>query len=363
MIQFKFAAKHEAAGRAEIANEELVTVIVAAYNAEKTIGETLHSVRAQTYRTLEILVVDDGSVDRTSEIVEEHIKADSRVRLIYQSNGGVAAARNRAITEARGEYIAPIDADDLWCPTKIDKQIKAMRNHGPKVALVYTWSALIDFEGTISSRPEPEDEGDVLARMCLGNLPGNASSALMRKQVLLDVGGYDVSLRLKRAQGCEDWKLYLNIAESYEFAVVRQHLTYYRVTDGNMSSDVLQMLRSHDLVASEFRKAYPEYAEQFRESRDSILKWLIRRALLNANLWATAVLTMRLFRNDYRCAVRFLREALVRLPSFFLKCMSGAVNQSCLNRESNDHVPGTTKSDGCDIVSATQGRVGTRTSL
>lgn len=298
--------------------EELVTVIVAAYNAEKTIDETLHSVRAQSYRQLEILVVDDGSTDATRKIVEEHVKADTRVHLICQENGGVAAARNRGITVAKGEYIAPIDADDLWCPTKIDKQMKAMRDRGPKVGLIYTWFTVIDEKGQIVFKVQPSDEGQVLAQMCLGNLPGNASSALMRRNVAIEAGGYDTSLRSRNGQGCEDWKLYFGIAESYEFVAIKEFLTHYRVATGNMSADVLQMLRSHDLVLSDFRKAHPECASQFHESRNRILKWLIRRALSNANLTDAVILMLRLFENDYRSALSFLLNGLVHFPLRFL---------------------------------------------
>jgi glycosyltransferase involved in cell wall biosynthesis len=294
--------------------EQLVTVIIAAFNAEKTIDETLQSVRAQTYRQLEILVVDDGSSDATSKIVEEHIKADGRVRLIRQENQGVAAARNRAIAEARGEYIAPIDSDDLWRPTKIDKQVSVMRDRGPKVGLVYTWFAVIDSQGRITANVRPNGEGRVLAQMCLANLPGNASSALMRRKAVIEAGGYDVSLQLKNAQGCEDWKLYFTIAENYEFAIIRNYLTYYRISTGNMSTDVLQMLRSHDLVLADSLKAHPEYTEQFHESRNLILQWLIRRAVSNRNLPATAVLTLRFLENDSRSALAFLLKGLALFP-------------------------------------------------
>src|SRR6202030_2796295 len=149
----------------------------------------------------------------------------------------------------------------------------------PKVGLVYTWFAVIESQGRITANVRPNGEGRVLAQMCVRNLPGNASSALMRRRAVLEAGGYDLSLRLRNAQGCEDWKLYFGIAESYEFAVIREFLTYYRMAAGNMSTDVLQMLRSHDLVLSDSRKIHPEYAEAFREGRTLILKWLIRRAL------------------------------------------------------------------------------------
>lgn len=89
---------------------DLVTVVIPAYNAAATIDETLLSVRSQSHRRLEILVVDDGSKDATAHIVQRHCAEDSRIRLIRQRNSGVAAARNRGVAEATGDFVAPIDA-------------------------------------------------------------------------------------------------------------------------------------------------------------------------------------------------------------------------------------------------------------
>ena len=132
--------------------EDLVTVIVPAYNAAATIDETLRSVRAQSHASLEIIVVDDGSVDSTAQVVERHVEADSRVALIrHSANKGVAAARNTAIAAGKGDLIAPIDADDLWHSLKIEKQVAVMRKGGRKVGLVYTWSALLDAESRVTA--------------------------------------------------------------------------------------------------------------------------------------------------------------------------------------------------------------------
>jgi len=97
-------------------NLPLVSVIVPAYNAEAFIAQTLDSIISQTYQNIEILVVDDGSQDRTPEIVESFAQRDQRITLLRQANAGVAAARNLAIEKSNGEYIAPIDADDIWYP-------------------------------------------------------------------------------------------------------------------------------------------------------------------------------------------------------------------------------------------------------
>jgi glycosyltransferase involved in cell wall biosynthesis len=100
----------------------LVSVIVPAFNAATTLAEALGSALAQTYKNIEILVVDDGSTDATAAIAREFAAADGRVSLVRRSNGGIAAARNSGIAVSKGAYIAPLDADDLWHPTKIEKQ-------------------------------------------------------------------------------------------------------------------------------------------------------------------------------------------------------------------------------------------------
>lgn len=122
----------------------LVSVVIPAYNAESTIDDTLRSVRGQTHRELEIIVVDDGSTDRTTSVVKAHAAADGRVTLIAQENAGVAAARNAGWQSARSAFIAFVDADDLWAPSKIERQLEVILRGGLRVGLVYTWWALID---------------------------------------------------------------------------------------------------------------------------------------------------------------------------------------------------------------------------
>ncbi len=112
----------------------LVSVIIPAYNAENFIAKTLASVVAQTYRRLEILVVDDGSSDRTQSIVQTMAQQDPRIKLFKQANAGVAAARNAGIDKAKGEYIAPIDADDLWHPETLEKLLIPFDRGGTNLA-------------------------------------------------------------------------------------------------------------------------------------------------------------------------------------------------------------------------------------
>jgi len=130
-------------------SEKLVTVVVPAYNAARTIDETLRSARAQTHRNLEILVVDDGSRDQTAAGGRPPAALVNRIRLIAQPNAGVAAARNLGIAEARIDLIAPLDADDLWDSHQDRQATAALARGGEKTALVYTWYAIIDEGGNV----------------------------------------------------------------------------------------------------------------------------------------------------------------------------------------------------------------------
>ena len=267
---------------------ELITVVIPAYNAAATLDQTLESVRSQSYRNIEILIVDDGSRDETPSIVTRHAAADDRVRLISQANGGVAAARNRGIAEARGKLIAPIDADDLWASTKLEKQIATMAEGGPGVGLVYCWYAIIDAGGFINGIAKPTKSGKVLSSLCENNFVGNGSSPLMRKDVTLAAGGYSTQLRAARAQGCEDWLLYLRIAEKHEFRVVEECLLGYRMVPGSMSRDGRQMLRSLRHVSGQILERNPGQSQNLVKGDFNLSAWLFRRAICGLSLRSAA---------------------------------------------------------------------------
>ncbi|EHJ61938.1 glycosyl transferase family 2 [Novosphingobium pentaromativorans US6-1] len=264
----------------EPAGSETVSVIVPAYNAARTIGETLRSVTAQTHRELEIVVVDDGSADDTPAIVQGLAARDPRIRLLRQANAGVAAARNAGIAASTGRFIAPVDADDLWHPAKIERQLAVFRQGGERMGLVYTWFALIDGKSqVVQLRHRPCHEGDVLAPLAFHNFIGNGSSALIRRSAFDRTGGYDTTLRARGGQGCEDWKLYFEIAEHHHFGFVPEPLTGYRDLPDNMSSDVLQMLRSRDLCTEDLLPRHPELAKAFQSGRNRLSRLLFHRAI------------------------------------------------------------------------------------
>src|SRR5690606_11817597 len=227
----------------------LVSVVIPAYDAQPFIAAAVASACAQTHRALEVLVVDDGSRDRTAAIVEALAARDPRVRLLRRPHRGVAAARNRAIEEARGEYIAPLDADDIWLPAKIERQLRALERAPAGTGLVYGWSADLDADGRLTGGYcAHELPPHVPAALLFRNFIGCSSVPLIRRICFERAGAYQPAYAARGAQGCEDLDLYRRIARYYEFALVREFLVGYRQTPGRMSSNALAMARSFRLA-------------------------------------------------------------------------------------------------------------------
>lgn len=275
----------------------LVSVIIPAYNAAAFLAETLDSVLSQTYRNLEVLVVDDGSQDDTPRIVEAVAVRDSRVHLLRQQRRGVGVARNLAVARASGAYIAPIDADDIWFPSKIEKQVGCMEEAGPSVGLSYTWWLGIDENGTSLIRSYPwRLEGDLADALTALNFIGNASVPLIRKACFDRVGGYDPGFQALGTPGCEDWDLSLRIAEHYRLSLVPEHLAGYRRVRGSMSGDFATMVRSHELMLQRLRQRRPDVP-------DILQRW--SRGQLYGYIAMTGART-----GDYRGAVSWFTKGL-----------------------------------------------------
>lgn len=292
-----------------IQDNATVGVVVPMFNAERTVGTTLTSICRQTYQALDIIVVDDGSTDRSASIVASHAEKDRRIRLLAQSNAGVANARNSGAASTDAEFLAFIDADDLWAPSKIALQLQALQEGGPSAGLAYCWFAHIDEDGRVFSlHNRPDAEGRVLQRMCRNNFVGNGSSMLVRRSAFERAGQFDSSLRARNAQGCEDLLMCLRIAESYEFRVVPQHLVGYRMTNTNMSSDVMQMLRSCEIVLAEYREKYPQFGGDLDAHLVDMIHWLVVRALVGGRVLNAGELLAKLFALEPRMAI-------TRLPS------------------------------------------------
>ena len=311
------------------AAEYLVSVVVPAHNAEATLDETLRSVRAQSHANLEIIVVDDGSSDMTDVVAEAHAAQDPRIRIIKQENQGVAAARNRGWSEARSEFIAFVDADDLWAPRKIERQLDRLISAGERVGLVYSWYVLIDDKSTIiTDGPPARCAGDVLSDIFVGNFIGNGSAVLVRRNALLAANGFESGLRTAGAQGCEDFLFYCRVAERYHFAFVPEYLIGYRDLPNNMSSNLPRMLRSWTLVVDEMLTRHPGRSELLNRGIRNYGGWVLLRALWCGNVAYFCQSVWLLARRDRMLALKIAcwdlsREALVLASRRLRKIATG----------------------------------------
>jgi glycosyltransferase involved in cell wall biosynthesis len=267
----------------------LVSVILPVHNGADYVGIALDSVLTQTHQNLEIIAVDDGSTDDTLKILENYAARDARVHVFTQPNSGVARARNRAIAEARSEFIAPLDADDLWQPTKIARQLQRLTEAGEETGFVYSWWVWIDSNGAVLDRsPRWTIEGGVFERLLQVNFIGNASVPLLRKHCVKEVGGYNEELNAANAGGCEDWELVLRVAERYRVAVVPEVLLGYRRRPGSMSTSCYTMWRSQQAVMQKMRELRPGLNPQvLRRSDQQFSFYLAGLSFWSGNFYAT----------------------------------------------------------------------------
>ncbi|GEM_PF-665054 len=208
----------------------LVSVIIPAHNAAPFIGAALRSVTAQTYRRLEVIVVDDGSIDDTCEQV---LRCSPDVTLVRQPNSGAAVARNTGIQRSHGAYVAFLDADDVWLPRKVERLVDVLERR-PDVAAAYHGYAAIDEAGTIIGHPVIRTHsGNFLEAMLLSCLFG-PPMVMIRRACLDRIGLFDPSLRLG-----QDWDLFLRMAlAGCKFHSVPEVLVHCRTHARNSTRDL-----------------------------------------------------------------------------------------------------------------------------
>jgi len=211
----------------------MVSVIIPTYNRAHLISIAIKSVLNQTYQDFEIIVVDDGSIDNTEEIVKDF--TDFRIHYIcHKYNQGVSATRNTGIRASRGEYIALLDSDDEWLPEKLSKQIKVLQYESPEVGAVYSNLCYIDENGKNTNKLLNPKKGGYIYEDLLGrNCVGPPSTLLIRKECFNRVGLFD---NLLNAQ--EDWDMWIRIAKYYRFVFIKIPLIKYRKHSSQISKNL-----------------------------------------------------------------------------------------------------------------------------
>jgi GT2 family glycosyltransferase len=227
-----------------------ISVIVPVYNAERTILETIRAVQQQTFLDLELIVINDGSTDRSLELL--NTVNDPRLRVFSYPNGGVSVARNRGITHASGDFLAFLDHDDLWTPDKLELQLAALQQH-PEAGVAYSWTYYMDEKGESFYPDNPVFfEGDVYSQFLVDNFIASGSNCLIRKQAVESVGEFDPSL-----PGCDDWDYWLRLARHWYFVVVPKRQIFFRQSLGSQSSKVEMMERNSLKVIEKAFQAAP----------------------------------------------------------------------------------------------------------
>ena len=224
-----------------------VSVIIPTYNSAQFIVETLESVFAQTYKNYEVIVVDDGSTDNTKEVLKPYM---SKIRYIYKENGGPASARNVGIKNARGEYIAFLDSDDLWLPEKLEKQVRYFEEH-PQIYMVF--ADCIRFGEEVSNTPRNDTKylisNDMFVNIWWYNIVPT-STVMVRKSCFEKVGFFDEA---KELETTEDTEMWLRIARECEVGYLREVVTKYRVRmSGYSRSNINRAYNSAKLVIDKY---------------------------------------------------------------------------------------------------------------
>ena len=236
-----------------------VTVVVPAYNAALTLARTLDSVHNQTFTDIEIFVVDDGSTDETPMIAAAFATKDPRIKVIRQENAGVAAARNRGLFAASGQFVSWIDSDDIWHPMKIEKQLAIFNKSAIPLSFVYTGYRLIDKNDNVipNFRTLADVSGHTLCRQIATNFFSNVSSIMVPTHLAQRFGGHDPRLRSWGIEGSEDLLLQLQLSTLGAAGCCQEALVGYRRHHCNMSLDYSRSAKSNQTAIELIQQMHP----------------------------------------------------------------------------------------------------------
>ena len=272
----------------------MISVIVPAYNVAEFLRESVDSALAQTFRDIEVIVVDDGSTDSSADTLRD--LDDPRLRVIRQDHQGSAAARNSGLRLASGELMAFLDADDRWAPRNLERQAAFLRDH-PEVDITFGHSLLIDEEGRSLGFKSSSCAGIIeLSQLLRTNEIGNGSCLLLRREALDRAGWFDTTLA-----ACVDLDVWLRVASlrSRNVVAIPEVLTFYRRRQGQVSSDWRRMEAAYlqlferlkrvaplDVQREENRSRAGRYRYYARLARESGEARTAARLLATAFCWA-----------------------------------------------------------------------------
>ena len=293
-----------------MAHLPLISVIMPCFNAEQHIATSIASALGQTYKNIELIVVNDGSTDNSLRIIEAI--EDPRLIIINQANGGVCRARNHGLKVAQGEYIAFLDADDTWAPQCLEKLLAALAAQPDAVLAYCGWQNVGQPgpQGQPFIPPDYETRDKIKTLFAGCRWPIHAT--LSRRTALLKTDGFDV--RLKNA---EDYALWLEVAEHGSIIRVPEVLAFYHFHDGPQASSNLARAALHLLAAQlDYLQRHPEFSRQLgrAETRQIIYGQLLKRGF--ESYWARHLTDARIiFHTVMKAGYGSLKDWRYMLPS------------------------------------------------
>lgn len=266
-----------------------ISAVIPAYNAARFLPRCLASVFAQTLQPEEVIVIDDGSTDDTAAVAEA-----LGAKVFRQPNSGISSARNAGVRNASGEWIAWLDADDLWEPEKLERQAACIR---AETVLTYTGIRIFDDHGT---RGEVRAHDPVLAaRMIRYYNPISTSTVCVRKDALMQSGGFREDIRAS-----EDWEIWFRLRHLGRFECVPDPLTNYYLHPGSLSANPERMILALDRILDTTLLA----------DLHGMQRWVWRRRILAAQLSSASLIARD---NHLNSELRFMLRSLSAWPSPF----------------------------------------------
>lgn len=236
----------------------LVSVIIPTYNRANYLPLAIESVLNQTYKNLKLYIIDDGSTDNTTQVVSQYL-SDSRVNYHKQKNAGQGAATNRGIRLSKGEYMAFLDADDLWNLEKLQLQVNAIQSK-KDVGVLYSPCFVIDENGNIISRsPDPVHEGVVTGPLLIENfIP--FGTVLVKKECFDELGLFS-----EIVTGL-DYDLWLRFSTRYRFGYISTPTLYYRIWPGQVTTNNIRVFENGIRIMEKFLQQFPGAVDKKTEN-------------------------------------------------------------------------------------------------
>lgn len=240
-------------------NNILISVVIPTHNRVDLLGRAIKSVQNQTYKNIEIIIVSDGSTDNTKDFVDEKKKKDNRISYFeYFPAKGANVARNLGIEKSHGDYIAFLDDDDEWLPTKLEKQLSVFLSDS-SIGLVYTGNNNIYVNEKITYIYEPCKNGDLSSDILRRNYIGSTSSVILKREVLEESGLFDDKLPAR-----QDYDLWIRICQITRIGVVKEKLlNYYNYTNKKqISSSVDKYFEAQMIIANKYKNLFDRLNEK-----------------------------------------------------------------------------------------------------